>query len=81
MLLDSANGKKFAIPEEIFTLYDADIDFQKLGLQLQLLPDAIKAVSPQSISVTRVTKVQTICDVFEEQSSLKIYYQKFTNSF
>ena len=72
LLLDSANGKEAVIPDEIHTFYNTDIDFQKLELQLQLLPDAIKAVPLQGIAVTQVTKIQTICDVFQEQSSLKV---------
>ena len=72
MLLDSANAKEVVIPDKIHTFYNADIDFEKLELQLQLLPDAIKAVPLQGIAITQVTKVQTICDVFQEQSSLKV---------
>ena len=88
LLLDSANAKEVVIPDEIHTFYNADIDFEKLELQLQLLPDAIKAVPLQGIAITQVTKVQTICDVgiaitqvtkvqticdvFQEQSSLNV---------
>ena len=72
LLLDSANAKEVVIPDKIHTFYNADIDFEKLELQLQLLPDAIKAVPLQGIAITQVTKVQTICDVFQEQSSLKV---------
>ena len=72
LILDSANAKEVVIPDEIHTFHNADIDFEKLELQLQLLPDAIKAVPLQGIAITQVTKVQTICDVFQEQSSLKV---------
>ena len=41
LLLDSANVKEVITPEEIHTFYNADIDFEKLKLQLQLLPDVI----------------------------------------
>ena len=72
LLLDSANSREVVIPDEIKNLYSADIDFDKLSLQLKLLPDAIKAVPLQGIRITQVTKLQTICTVFEEQHSLKV---------
>ena len=67
--MDSANAKEVVIADKIHTFNNADIDFEKLELQLQLLPDAIKAVPLQGIAITHVTKVQTI---FQEQSSLKV---------
>ena len=72
LLLDSANSREVVIADEIKNLYSADIDFDKLSLQLKLLPDAIKAVPLQGIRITQVTKLQTICTVFEEQHSLKV---------
>lgn len=42
LLIDSANGKEVSIPKEVSDLYKDDIDFQKLKLHLQMLPDAIK---------------------------------------
>lgn len=72
LLVDSANSKEVMIPEEVKKLYSDDIDFDKLLLQLLLLPDALKAVSLEGIPITQVTKVRTICTVFEEQSSLKV---------
>ena len=59
--------------------YQSDIDFQKLKLHLQILPDAIKAVPLNGIQIRQVTLIQTICDVFNEQSSLKECYQKYIN--
>ena len=81
LLLDSANSKEVMIPEEVKELYSDDIDFDKLLLQLLLLPDALKAVSLEGIPITQVTKVQTICTVFENSLVLKLCCQKYTNYF
>ncbi len=37
-----------------------------------MLPDAIKAVSLDGITVCEVTIVQTLCDVFNKQASFKM---------
>ena len=71
LLIDSANGKDVSIPKEISDLYKDDIDFRKLKLHLQMLPDAVKATPLDGIYVRKVTRVQTICDIFNEQSSIK----------
>ena len=60
------------VPQDICTLYQKDIDFSKLGLHLKMLPDAIKAVPLDGITICEVTRVQTLCDVFNKQASLKI---------
>lgn len=52
-------------------MYKDDIDFQKLKLHLQMLPDAVKATPLDGIYVRKVTRVQTICDIFNEQPSVK----------
>jgi len=36
-----------------------------------MLPDAVKATPLDGIYARKVTKVQTICDIFNEQSSIK----------
>ena len=37
---------------------------EKLKLHLQLLPDAIKSVKLNGIPIKEVTRISTICDVF-----------------
>ena len=54
------------------TIYRKDIDFNKLVLHLKMLPDAIKAVPLDGMQIHEVTKVQTICDVFNKQTSFKV---------
>ena len=68
MLLDSANGKDVSIPPQINQIYEADIDMKRLLLQLKMLPDAVKSNSTRILEVTRV---QTICDVFNENEGIK----------
>ena len=54
------------------TIYRKDIDFNKLVLHLKMLPDAIKAVPLDGMQIHEVTKVQTIRDVFNKQTSFKV---------
>ena len=59
ILINSANGKLCSFPETFKSTFGNDIDMQKLSLQIQLLPDAIKS---NTTGIKEVTKVQTICD-------------------
>ena len=68
ILLDSANGKDVSIPPQKNQIYEADIDMKRLLLHLKMLPDAIKSNSTRILEVTRV---QTICDVFNENECIK----------
>ena len=68
MLLDSANGKDVSIPPKIDQIYKDDINMERLLLYLKMLPDAIKSYSTRILEVTRV---QTICDVFNENEGIK----------
>ena len=72
MLIDSANGEKVVVPQDICTMYQRDIDFSKLSQHLKMLPDAIKAVPLDGITIREVTRVQTLCDVFNKQASFKM---------
>ncbi len=69
LLIDNANRKE-VVPQN--TLYQKDIDFSKLSLHLKMLPDAIKAVPLDGITVCEVTIVQTLFDVFNKQASFKM---------
>jgi hypothetical protein len=70
LFLDSSNGKSFTIPDEI-NLYKNDLDITKLNLHLQMLPDVIRCVPINGINVKQVTRISTICDIFNEQPSSK----------
>ena len=73
LLIDSANGKDVLIPKEVSDLYRNDIDFRKLELHLQMLPDAVyvRSTPLDGVYVREVTRVQTSCDIFNQQSSIK----------
>ena len=68
MLISSANGMPCTLPPRFKDIYDKDIDIQKLSLQLQLLPDAIKSSTSK---IKEVTRIQTICDVLNDQPGVK----------
>ena len=55
LLLDSANGKPTTLSDDFVSLYTNDIDMEKLKLQLKLLPDAVKTVTPDGIPIHQVT--------------------------
>ena len=57
LLLDSANDKDVSIPEKIRDLYEGDINFRKLKLHLQMLPDAVKSTPLNGIPIREVTRV------------------------
>ena len=44
----------------------------KLKIQLQMLPDAVKATPLYSIPIKHVTRIQTLCQVFNNHPSIKI---------
>ena len=71
LLLDSANGKPTTLCDDFVSLYTKDIDMEKLKLQLKLLPDAVKTVTPDGIPIHQVTRVQTMYDVSNTQNCLK----------
>ena len=58
--------------EDVQMLYKNDNDFQKLKIRLVMLQDAVKATVMDNIPIKNVTRVQTLCDVFNEQPSYKI---------
>ena len=68
ILIDSANGKNVSVPIKVKSLYKDDIDMEKLSLHLKMLPDAIKSSSP---CIVEVTRIKTICDVFNECQGVK----------
>ena len=68
ILISSANGSTSSFSDRFQEVYGKDIDIHKLSLKLQLLPDAIRSSSTTTIEVT---KIQTICDVLNDQSGVK----------
>ena len=72
LLLDSANAKSASLPEKVKSIYHQDIDMYKLKIQLKMLPDAIKVTPMYGIPIKQVTRIQTLCEVFNLQSTFKI---------
>ena len=72
LLLDSANVKSASLPEKVKSIYHQDIDMDKLKIQLKMLPDAIKVTPMYGIPIKQVTRIQTLCEVFNLQSTFKI---------
>ena len=52
MLMNSANGKPFNLTQKFKDIYDKDINMERLYLQLQMLPDAIKTSTTKIKEVT-----------------------------
>ena len=60
-------------------MYKKDIDMEKLKLHLQLLPDAIKSVDLNGVRIKEVTRMSTICDVFNAQPIFKTFITEYTS--
>ena len=72
LLLNSANAKPINLPERMKSIYCNDLDIDKLMVQLCMLPDAVKTTLLDAIPTKQVTRIQTLCQVFNNQPSLKI---------
>ena len=70
LFLEYANGRAYLTPQEI-GLYKKDIDLSKLNLHLQMLPDAIISTPLNGFHIKEVTKISTMCEVFNEEPSMK----------
>ena len=64
-LIQSANRSGVIMENRLKELYAADIDLNRLSTQAQMLPNALEG------NFTKVTKVGTLCDLFNEQPVLK----------
>ena len=72
LLLDSANAKSASLPKKVKSIYHQDVDMDKLKIQLKMLPDAVKVTPMYGIPIKQVTRIQTLCEVFNLQSTFKI---------
>ena len=64
ILINSANGEMPEISKQVKSLYAKDLDFDRLKHQLPMLPDLVKNTKLDGTAVKKVTKVQTICQIF-----------------
>lgn len=79
LLLSSANAKPINLPERMKSIYCNDVDMDKLMVQLRMLPDAVKTTTLDGITIKQVTRIQTLCQVFNNQPSLKILLSEIHN--
>ena len=61
------------------SIYCNDLDMDKLMVQLHMLPDAVKTTLLNGIPIKQVTRIQTLCQVFNNQPSLKILLSEIHN--
>ncbi len=54
---NKVNTSRIAVPEVISSMYHQDIGVHRLEVQLQMLPDLIKAFRSQNLTRLTVTKV------------------------
>ena len=70
LLLDSANEKTVSLSQEVYKLYRTDIHMQKLQLHFQCYLMLSKLHLYMALKFA-VMRVQTICDILNEQTSVK----------
>ena len=58
-----SNGKNVLVPQDICTIYQKDIDFNKLVLHLKMLPDAIKAVMECRFVKLQKCRLYVMCSI------------------
>lgn len=59
------------LPEKLESIYHEDLNMDKLKIQLKMLPDAVKVTPMNGIPIKQVTRIQTICQVFNIQPTFK----------
>ena len=72
LLINACNVEVNQPSDTLESLYRADINFQRLQVQLAMLPDLLKVVNDQDdpigIKITRVMTISTICGLMNTSS-------------
>ncbi len=76
ILLNSSNGNVPEISKDVQDMYAKDLDFSRLNTQLNMLQDLVKNTPLDGRPVKRVTKIQTICQVFNAAPYAKSLYSE-----
>ena len=63
LLLDSANQKSPGIQTDVNELYRNDLDFERLSIQLKMLPDALK----KGEEIFTIISINEICSTLKEE--------------
>ena len=61
------------------SIYYNDLEMDKLMVQLRTLPDAVKTTTSNGITIKQVTRIQTLCQLFNNEPSLKILLSELHN--
>ena len=63
----------FSFPEEL-SIYSKDVNFDRLKIQIQMLPDLLKSynVANPSQKIKNVTNLRTVCDIMNSIESSKV---------
>lgn len=73
LLLDASNGKVAHPSAQLQQLYGEAISFDRLLIQLSMLPDLVKMVNEvQHSRITKVTNISTICELFNTCDMSKV---------
>ena len=63
--MNASNNQEIDIRDNILTYFENDIDCARLKTHLSILPNLIRTANCDTISVKRVTNLQTIADAME----------------
>ena len=64
VLVESCNGKNVQFSETFVNTYATDLKFDRLAVQLAMLPDLLKTTNElHQMGIKRVTSINTICEV------------------
>ena len=63
LLVDSENGKSLSLPTRLKKLYGREMDMDKSQIHSKMIPDIIKTTALDGITIQKVTRVPTICDI------------------
>ena len=74
LLIDSANGRNISLSPRFKKLYKNDIDMDKLIIHLEALQDVVRSAHLDNIAIKQVTRVNTLCDIFNNQPCLKTIF-------
>ena len=76
ILLSAANGREIHIPQSLFDLYSKDISFDKLGIELRMLPQLIELYNKKEIiKIKGITSVSTLCGLLNSMEGSDVYYE------
>lgn len=65
LLIDSCNGTVVQPSVDFKTMYAGDLGFDRLMIQLSMLPDLLRTANEQNhLGIKKVTSIRTVCELF-----------------